>query len=564
MQTERIEIDRERISLPVMERAGEILRGGGLVAFPTETVYGLGADALNEEAAQKIYAAKGRPSDNPLIVHIADPEALERIVETVPEEAKALADAFWPGPLTMIFHKKDCVPYGTTGGLSTVAVRMPSDEIARELIRRGGGYVAAPSANLSGRPSPTTAQHVYEDMNGRIPMILDGGPVRIGLESTIVDMTETPPDILRPGYITLSMIRKIVGKAEVDRGLTAADSKIRPKAPGMKYRHYAPRAELLIVEGPVERVVSYINEKCSASGDVGVICTEETRERYPSGDVKCIGSRRDERSIASHLFAILREFDEDNVRRIYSESFDTPGLGQAIMNRLLKAAGHRRIDVSGRENRREHDMTKTVVMDHPLIRHKIGIIRRKETGSRDFRHMISEIAMLMCYEATRELKLVDVEIETPICRTTAKELEGKKLAVVPILRAGLGMVEGMLTMIPAAKVGHIGLYRNEETLEPVEYYCKLPKDCSERDVFVVDPMLATGGSASAAIAMLKARGVKQIRFMCIIAAPEGIERMHRDHPDVELYIGAVDEKLNESGYIVPGLGDAGDRIFGTK
>ncbi len=207
---------------------------------------------------------------------------------------------------------------------------------------------------------------------------------------------------------------------------------------------------------------------------------------------------------------------------------------------------------------------KTVIMEHPLIQHKIGIIRRKDTGSKDFRHMISEIAMLMCYEATRNLKLVDMEIETPICRTTVKELEGKKLAIVPILRAGLGMVDGMLTMIPAAKVGHIGLYRNEETLEPVEYYCKLPKDCAERAVFVVDPMLATGGSASAAITMLKAKGVKNIRFMCIIAAPEGVERMQKEHPDVDLFIGALDECLNEIGYIVPGLGDAGDRIFGTK
>lgn len=203
-------------------------------------------------------------------------------------------------------------------------------------------------------------------------------------------------------------------------------------------------------------------------------------------------------------------------------------------------------------------------MEHPLIRHKIGIIRREDTGSRDFRSLISEIAMLMCYEATRDLKLTDIEITTPICKAVAQELEGKKLAIVPILRAGLGMVDGMLTMIPAAKVGHIGLYRNEETLEPVEYYCKLPKDCAERDIFVVDPMLATGGSASAAITMLKNKGVKNIRFMCIIAAPEGLKRMQKDHPDVDIYIGAMDECLNEYGYIVPGLGDAGDRIFGTK
>lgn len=209
-------------------------------------------------------------------------------------------------------------------------------------------------------------------------------------------------------------------------------------------------------------------------------------------------------------------------------------------------------------------MSNVVIMDHPLIQHKIGIIRRKETGAKDFRQMIGEIAMLMCYEATRDLKLSDVEIETPMCRMTAKELAGKKLAVVPILRAGLGMVDGMLTMIPAAKVGHIGLYRNEETLEPVEYYCKLPQDCAERDVFVVDPMLATGGSSVAAISMLKAKGVKNIRFMCIIAAPDGIKRMQEEHPDVDIYVGALDDHLNENGYIVPGLGDAGDRIFGTK
>lgn len=209
-------------------------------------------------------------------------------------------------------------------------------------------------------------------------------------------------------------------------------------------------------------------------------------------------------------------------------------------------------------------MSKVQVMDHPLIQHKIGVIRRKNVGTNEFRAIISEIAMLMCYEATRDLKLVDVDIKTPITDMTAKELAGKKLAVVPILRAGLGMVEGMLAMIPAAKVGHIGLYRDPETLEPVEYYCKLPADSSERDIFVVDPMLATGGSAEAAIQMLKDKGVRNIRFMCIIAAPEGVKRMQEAHPDVDLYIGALDEQLNDHGYIVPGLGDAGDRIFGTK
>ncbi len=209
-------------------------------------------------------------------------------------------------------------------------------------------------------------------------------------------------------------------------------------------------------------------------------------------------------------------------------------------------------------------MAKVVVMDHPLIQHKIGYIRRTDTGTKDFRQTIAEIANLICYEATRDLKLRDVEIQTPICKTTVKELAGKKLAIVPILRAGLGMVDGVLELVPAAKVGHIGLYRDPETLEPVEYYCKLPADCAQREVFVVDPMLATGGSSVVAIKLLKEKGCKNIHFMCIIAAPEGVERMKREHPDVDIYIGALDEKLNEHGYIVPGLGDAGDRIFGTK
>ena len=209
-------------------------------------------------------------------------------------------------------------------------------------------------------------------------------------------------------------------------------------------------------------------------------------------------------------------------------------------------------------------MANVYIMDHPLIQHKIGLIRRKDTGTKDFRQTISEIAMLICYEATRELKLVDVEIETPICQTTVKELSGKKMAIVPILRAGLGMVDGMLNLIPAAKVGHIGLYRDPETLKPVEYYCKLPADCAEREVFVVDPMLATGGSSVAAIRMLKEKGCRNIHFMCIIAAPEGIQAMKEAHPDVDVYVGALDERLNDHGYIVPGLGDAGDRICGTK
>ena len=209
-------------------------------------------------------------------------------------------------------------------------------------------------------------------------------------------------------------------------------------------------------------------------------------------------------------------------------------------------------------------MGKVVVMDHPLIQHKIGIIRKKETGTKDFRQLISEIGNLITYEATRDLELDEVKIETPICETTVKKLGGKKLAIVPILRAGLGMVDGMLSLVPSAKVGHIGLYRDPVTAEPHEYYCKLPEDCDKRDVFVVDPLLATGGSAVAAIDMLKEKGIKRIIMMCIIAAPEGVDVLTKAHPDVDLYIGALDEKLNEHKYIVPGLGDAGDRIFGTK
>ena len=209
-------------------------------------------------------------------------------------------------------------------------------------------------------------------------------------------------------------------------------------------------------------------------------------------------------------------------------------------------------------------MARTVIMDHPLIQHKIGYIRRTDTGTKSFRETISEIATLICYEAPRDLQLSDVKLKTPICETTVKELKGKKMAIVPILRAGLGMVDGMLTLIPAAKIGHIGLYRDPKTLKPVEYYCKLPADCAEREVFVVDPMLATGGSSIAAIQMLKERGCKNIRFLCIIAAPEGVKAMQEAHPDVDMYIGSLDEKLNDHGYIVPGLGDAGDRIFGTK
>ena len=329
----------------VYERAAEIIRAGGLVAFPTETVYGLGADGMNEEAAAKIYAAKGRPSDNPLILHIADREALDRITGKITEKAEALIKAFWPGPLTMIFEKKKEVPYGTTGGLETVAVRMPSHPAAVELIRKSGTPIAAPSANTSGRPSPTKAEHVKEDMDGKIDMLIHGGSVGIGLESTIIDMTVEPPMLLRPGYITKAMLEEVVGAIRTDPSLMEGTGEgVRPKAPGMKYRHYAPKAELTIVEGDLYRTAQEINrladEKRLQGYRTGIIATEETKELYHGTGVRVIGTRQDEETIARHLFAVLREFDELGTEYIYSEAFSEENLGQAIMNRLIKAAGH--------------------------------------------------------------------------------------------------------------------------------------------------------------------------------------------------------------------------------
>ena len=335
-----------QIDEKAMKEAGEILKNGGLVAFPTETVYGLGANALDEQAAFKIYAAKGRPSDNPLIVHIARTEDLYRIVEEVPEAAKKLAEKFWPGPLTMIFQKKEIVPYGTTGGLDTVAVRMPNHPVALKMIEAGGGYIAAPSANTSGRPSPTTAQHVADDLDGKIEMILDGGSVGIGVESTIVDLSTGVPTILRPGYINKAMLEEVIGKVEVDPTLLSADCRQRPKAPGMRYKHYAPKADMVIVEGEEEKVISYINDEELKKGNCpGVIASDETVHRYCGGTVKSMGSRQDELSISRHLYAVLREFDEQQVSCIFSEAFETPNLGQAIMNRMVKAAGHQIIQV---------------------------------------------------------------------------------------------------------------------------------------------------------------------------------------------------------------------------
>jgi L-threonylcarbamoyladenylate synthase len=351
METKIIKVEADDLREGCLKEAADILKSGGLVAFPTETVYGLGADALNINAALKIYTAKGRPSDNPLIVHISRVKDIEILAEDIPGKAYRLAEVFWPGPLTIILKKKECVPYRTTGGLETVAIRFPANRIARQLIAESGVFVAAPSANLSGKPSPTTAQHVYNDLAGKVDMIIDGGNATLGLESTIVDLSGKMPVILRPGCITKAMLENVIGQIEVDPAILQKepDKEAAPKAPGMKYRHYAPEGKLTIYEGNIDRVVDAINrkvrEKWDSGYNAGVIATDETRDLYGCGIIKTIGSRRDEASIAAGLYGVLREFDELHTEYIYSESFADNSLGQAIMNRLLKAAGYRMIKV---------------------------------------------------------------------------------------------------------------------------------------------------------------------------------------------------------------------------
>lgn len=368
-----------------LEMPSDCLRNGGLVAFPTETVYGLGADALNETAAAKIYAAKGRPSDNPLIVHISKVEDME-VLAKVNDTAITLAHAFWPGPLTIILPKKDIVPHGTTGGLDTVAIRMPSHPAALELIRQSGVYVAAPSANTSGRPSPTKAGHVMEDMTGKIEYIIDGGPVGIGIESTIVDVSGEIPTILRPGFITRKMLEQIIGEVMIDPALERPMDGFRPKAPGMKYTHYAPKGELTLVEAGkmvetdncsiaenmaetdflrenarnsadeisedcqnkvICKICELAKAKTEAGYKVGIMAPKETIARYEgyADTVICVGDRKKQNTVAAGLYGALREFDAAGVDYIYAESFRGEGLSYAIMNRLLKAAGQRVIYV---------------------------------------------------------------------------------------------------------------------------------------------------------------------------------------------------------------------------
>lgn len=344
METRIIQADDEK----GLKLAADALKKGKLVAFPTETVYGLGANALDSEAVKKIYEAKGRPSDNPLIVHIAKLEQLNGLVSDVPGSSKALMVAFWPGPLTLVFKKSNLVPDIISAGLDTVAVRMPQNPTALKLIEASGVPVAAPSANISGRPSPTNAQHVADDMNGRIEYIIDGGACTVGVESTVLDITSPVPVILRPGGITREMLEKILGRVETDPVLEVKGDQ-KPRSPGMKYRHYSPRAEMVLVRGPSEHVVEKINslaENASKEGKVvGVLSCSENTPRYKADAVISLGSLNNLGDVAARLYETLRKFDETNVDIIYSETFSEEGIGQAIMNRLKKAASGKIIEV---------------------------------------------------------------------------------------------------------------------------------------------------------------------------------------------------------------------------
>ena len=346
MNTRIVKIDAVNIDENAIEEAAEIIKNGGLVAFPTETVYGLGANALDAEASKKIYEAKGRPSDNPLIAHIASLDTLDAIVEDVSDVANKLIEKFWPGPMTLIFKKKALVPDSTTGGLDTLAVRFPENEIAKALIEKSGVPIAAPSANTSGKPSPTKGEHVIEDLDGRVDMILDGGEVGLGLESTIIDVTGKPT-ILRPGFITQEMLEQVIEEVELDQTITEKPSEdFTPKAPGMKYRHYAPKTELVIVRGSAERVADKIKKEID-NKNAAILTVDQHKDMYQNTDAKVVswGSLDNMDEIAHKIFDALRKVDEWGVDIIYCEAFDEEGLGLAVMNRLTKAAGYQVIDV---------------------------------------------------------------------------------------------------------------------------------------------------------------------------------------------------------------------------
>ncbi len=319
-----------------LARASDIFRSGGLVAIPTETVYGLGANAFDKNACLKIFAAKGRPADNPLIVHISKISQLDDIVTEVNKNAKKLMDAFWPGPLTIVMKKSSKIPFEVSAGLDTVAVRMPSHKVAHDLLDMCGLPIAAPSANTSGKPSPTTAKHVFDDMNGRIDAIVDGGSCTVGLESTVIDVTEDIPKLLRPGGVTYEQLCDVLG--EVIKNYEFKDGEV-PKSPGVKYKHYAPKAEVFVVKGSIS---DHINNVCDNYSKIGVLCHNEY-DMPQNCIVKYMGHNPDE--YANTLFSNLREFDEDNVDVIFAEDVDDKGINLAVSNRLYKAAGYKFIEV---------------------------------------------------------------------------------------------------------------------------------------------------------------------------------------------------------------------------
>lgn len=342
MKTMISSIDKDNIDLEELKKHAKLLSEGKTVIFPTETVYGLGANALDEDAVKKIYEAKGRPSDNPLIVHIHEKEQVHELAKDVNDNAKIVMDRFWPGPITIILNKKDIVPKTTSGGLDTVAIRMPSHEIAKEIIKLSGVPIAAPSANISGRPSPTKAQHVKDEMEGRVSGIVLGGDSNFGLESTVLDLTSETPMILRPGSITKEDLESVLGKVELDPSLAKKEDNKKAKAPGMKYTHYSPDADVFIVSGSEEDVFNKVNELILTNDEnglkTGVMCLEKNKHKY-NGEVISLGSTLEE--VASNLFNVLREMDKLKVDIIYSEEFEISGIGQAIMNRLLKSAGYK-------------------------------------------------------------------------------------------------------------------------------------------------------------------------------------------------------------------------------
>lgn len=347
MKTLILKVNPENIDQAKIQLAAEIIQRGGLVAFPTETVYGLGADALNSDAVLKVFESKKRPLDNPPIVHVADPAEVIRLVVEVPKKAELLMDKFWPGPLTLIFKHSNNVPKVTVAGLDTVAVRMPKHKVALEFIRRSGCPIAAPSANLAGRPSPTTAEHVYEDLNDRIDAIIDGGPSEIGVESTVVDFSVDPPLLLRPGGTSFETLKEILGDLKL-HPFVKAEQELplqQTRSPGMKHKHYAPKAEVILVEGNIPSIIVRVKELAESyrqkGKKVGILATKETQSAYSVGLVKSLGSRSNLATVAQNLFRLLREVDAEGVDIIIAEGVSSEGLGLAVMNRLRKASAYR-------------------------------------------------------------------------------------------------------------------------------------------------------------------------------------------------------------------------------